>query len=151
MKLFCQTFSKTAPTPPKKPLHQRSRSRSCFWRSRSPAKQALGSSRTLLEWKDAMDTRILKDFVSAKFLWNWNLSTWALTEPAAKLNVPLGSSKCHAPLHSTDLYCNPHLSLKGRPVNLVHRQKNVVQWVDTEAATTHFTIRKAEGFTHDPN
>ena len=41
MKLFCQTFSKTAPTPLEKPLHLRSRNRSCFWKSRSPAKQAL--------------------------------------------------------------------------------------------------------------
>ena len=41
MKLFCQIFSKTAPTPPEKPLHLRSRSQSCFWKSRSPAKQAL--------------------------------------------------------------------------------------------------------------
>jgi SNF2 family DNA or RNA helicase len=30
---------KTAPTPPEKPLHQRSRSQSRFFRSRSPAKQ----------------------------------------------------------------------------------------------------------------
>ena len=41
MKLFCQTFSKTAPAPLEKPLHLRSRSRSCFWKSRSPAKRAL--------------------------------------------------------------------------------------------------------------
>ena len=41
MELFCQTFCKTAPAPPEKPLHQRSWSRSCFWRSRSSAKQAL--------------------------------------------------------------------------------------------------------------
>ena len=40
-KSFCQTFFKTAPTPPEKPLHQMSQSRSCFQRSRSPAKQAL--------------------------------------------------------------------------------------------------------------
>jgi hypothetical protein len=47
VKPFCQTFSKTAPTPLEKPLHQqsRSRSRSRFWRSRSPAKQALILSR----------------------------------------------------------------------------------------------------------
>jgi len=41
VKLFCQIFFKTAPTPSNKPLHQRSRSQSCFWRSRSPAKQTL--------------------------------------------------------------------------------------------------------------
>jgi len=41
VKLFYQTFSKTAQPSPEKPLHQRSRSQSCFWRSRSPAKQAL--------------------------------------------------------------------------------------------------------------
>ena len=41
MKLFCQTFSKTAPTPLEKPLHLRSQNRSCFWKSRSPDKQAL--------------------------------------------------------------------------------------------------------------
>jgi hypothetical protein len=35
--VVCQMFSKMAPTPPEKPLHQQSRSRSCFWRSRSPA------------------------------------------------------------------------------------------------------------------
>ena len=40
MKPFCQTFSKTAPTTLKKPLHQKSRSRIRFWRSRSPVKQA---------------------------------------------------------------------------------------------------------------
>jgi hypothetical protein len=40
VKLFCQTFSKTASAPLEKPLHRRSQSRSCFWRSRSPAKQA---------------------------------------------------------------------------------------------------------------
>jgi hypothetical protein len=39
VKLFCQTFFETAPTPLEKSLHQRSRS--CFFRSRSPAKQAL--------------------------------------------------------------------------------------------------------------
>ena len=44
MKLFCQTFSKTCPTPPEKPLHLRSQSRSCFWKSRSPAKQAQTSA-----------------------------------------------------------------------------------------------------------
>ena len=40
-KPFCQTFSKTALTPPEKPLHQKSRSYSRFWRSRMPAKHAL--------------------------------------------------------------------------------------------------------------
>ena len=39
VKLLCQTFCKMAPAPLEKPLHQRSRSH--FWRSRSPAKQAL--------------------------------------------------------------------------------------------------------------
>ena len=43
VKLFCQTFSKTAPTPPEKPLHLRRQSRSCFWKSRNPAKHALSS------------------------------------------------------------------------------------------------------------
>jgi hypothetical protein len=33
-------FFKMTPTPPEKPLHQRSQSRSHFWRSRSPTKQA---------------------------------------------------------------------------------------------------------------
>jgi hypothetical protein len=41
VKPFCQTFSKTASAPSKKPLHRRSQSRSRFWRSRSPAKQVL--------------------------------------------------------------------------------------------------------------
>jgi hypothetical protein len=41
VKPFCQTFSKTASAPSEKPLHQRSQSRSRFWRSRSPAKEAL--------------------------------------------------------------------------------------------------------------
>ena len=45
-KSFCQTFFKTAPTPPEKPLHQRSQSRSCFWRSRNPTKHALNSQTT---------------------------------------------------------------------------------------------------------
>ena len=40
-KLFCQSFCKMALAPAVKPLHQRSRSWSRFWRSRSPAKQAL--------------------------------------------------------------------------------------------------------------
>jgi len=44
MKPFCQTLYKTAPAPLEKPLHQRSRSWSCFWWSRSPAKQALSWS-----------------------------------------------------------------------------------------------------------
>jgi hypothetical protein len=44
VKPFCQTFSKTTPAPSEKPLHQRSWSRSRFWRSRSPAKQALSMS-----------------------------------------------------------------------------------------------------------
>jgi hypothetical protein len=38
VKLFCQTFSKTASAPLEKPLHRKSQS--LFWRSRSPAKQA---------------------------------------------------------------------------------------------------------------
>jgi hypothetical protein len=42
VKSFCQTFPKTASTPSEKPLQRRSQSRSRFWRSRSPAKQALG-------------------------------------------------------------------------------------------------------------
>jgi hypothetical protein len=41
VKLFCQTFCKTASAPSEKPLHRRSQSRSRFRRSRSPAKQAL--------------------------------------------------------------------------------------------------------------
>ena len=44
VKPFCQTFFKTAPTPLEKPLHQKSQSRSRFWRSRSPTKQALGTT-----------------------------------------------------------------------------------------------------------
>ena len=39
MKLLCQTFSKTTLAPLEKLLHLRSQS--CFWKSRSPAKQAL--------------------------------------------------------------------------------------------------------------
>ena len=51
MKLFCQTFSKTAPTPPEKPLHLRNQSRSCFWKSRSPAKRSLN------HWRHGVPTR----------------------------------------------------------------------------------------------
>ena len=40
-KPFCQIFFKTAPTSPEKPLHQRSRSRSCLSRSRGSTKRAL--------------------------------------------------------------------------------------------------------------
>ena len=47
MKLFCQIFSKTAPTPPEKPLHLKSQSRSCFWKSRSPDKH----SHSLHPWR----------------------------------------------------------------------------------------------------
>jgi hypothetical protein len=48
VKPFCQTFSKTASAPSEKPLHQRSQSRSRFWRIRSPAKQALNTVFTSL-------------------------------------------------------------------------------------------------------
>jgi len=41
VKLFCQTFSKTAPAPSEKSLHRMSKSRNCFQRSRSPAKHTL--------------------------------------------------------------------------------------------------------------
>ena len=41
MKLFCQIFRKTASALLEKPLHQKSRSRSRFCWSRSPAKQTL--------------------------------------------------------------------------------------------------------------
>ena len=53
VKPFCQTFFKTALTPLEKPLHQRSQSRSRFWRSRSPAKQALSRHHTGVELRDA--------------------------------------------------------------------------------------------------
>jgi len=41
MKPFYQTLYKTAPAPPEKPLHQRSRSWSRFLRSQNSTKQAL--------------------------------------------------------------------------------------------------------------
>ena len=55
MKLFCQTFSKTTPTPPEKPLHLRSQSRSRFWKSRSPAKRGLSCERgSGAEWRSKL-------------------------------------------------------------------------------------------------
>jgi hypothetical protein len=54
VKPFCQTFSKITPTPSEKPLHQRSRSRSRFWRSRSPAKQTLSCVEN--RWEDREDS-----------------------------------------------------------------------------------------------
>jgi hypothetical protein len=38
---FAKRFFETAPTTPKEPLHQKSRSRSCFERSRSPSEHTL--------------------------------------------------------------------------------------------------------------
>ena len=42
MKLFCQIFSKTTPTLPAKPLHLRSQSRKCFWKSGALPNGAVG-------------------------------------------------------------------------------------------------------------
>nr|ACF84440.1 unknown [Zea mays] len=39
--MFCETNYKTALTPTERAMSQRSESRSCFWRSRSPTKGAL--------------------------------------------------------------------------------------------------------------
>ena len=54
MKLFCQTFSKTDPTPPEKPLHLKSQSRSCFWKSRSPAKHTRSKIHMYSEFRSCM-------------------------------------------------------------------------------------------------
>ena len=62
-------FFKTAPTPPEKPLHLRSRSWSCFWKSRSTAKHALS-------WRQQ---HMVHFFFSARFSgqgWRTGSSTW---------------------------------------------------------------------------
>src|SRR6185312_3692129 len=98
MKLFCQTFSKTAPTPPEKPLHLRSQSRSCFWKSRSPAKRGLSLALVLTRTNKAAANRTAHRMASGYLGYLQNDLDFTLVSPPfqAILSPERGSAQVRA-------------------------------------------------------